>query len=630
MFRACSNGDLEVVRRLVAKDPTLVRAHYEYRTPLSFAVRENKLAVAEYLLDHGAARSTLGDPLGMARDRGYVEMIRLLERKLGDLGASADGEAVATAIRAHDLPEVRRLLDATPRLVLAGDRRGNQPIHWAVMTRQIEMIDELLGRDADIDARRLDGARPIHLTNGDYAFRGWRDVPPDWTTTPDQVYRHLVARGANVDIWMAAGKGDLARVRHLLDEDPSLVNRNNEYNSYYAGCGSPLKNAAAAGHIDVVQLLLDRGADPNLPQEEIAPRGGALYAAVYHDHYAIASLLLAHGANPDQPVESSADPVWIAIRNGNARMLELLAAHGAVWRIPIALTGSLDYAAIAATGLRRPLEILAYYGDIAAAAPLLESDPSLADDPEALESAAGERHVEFVRLLLRHRPETARRVTVSRPRELAELLFAHGMDPNRPNWMGVTPLHRFAREGDIESASLFLDHGANLEAEDGELRSTPLAWAAEAGQARMVEFLLRRGAKASPASGEPWATPFAWATRRGHGEIATQIAEFERTGKLPERTLADFEAVAGDLVRAYDGDEPALMRIARYFHAERALTWDDPPLAERVKRLRGFVRDRLGEDAPGLEEGLALPLARLLVARSEGHASWEELASRAR
>ncbi len=47
MFMACTNGDMDSVRRLVGKDPSLIRSHYEYPTPLSFAVRENPLAVAE-------------------------------------------------------------------------------------------------------------------------------------------------------------------------------------------------------------------------------------------------------------------------------------------------------------------------------------------------------------------------------------------------------------------------------------------------------------------------------------------------------------------------------------------------------------------------------------------------------
>src|SRR5215831_6236820 len=305
MFCAVMAGDLAKVKSLVAKDPSLVRANYEYRTPLSFAVRENQLAVAEYLLDHGAALAKLGDPIEMARDRGYTQMVELLERKYARLhGASAAGEPVAELIRAGDLDGVRRLLDASPELLHAGDRDSNQPIHWAVMTRQLDMIDELLRRGADIDAARFDGARPIHLTNGDYSFRGWRDVLRR-VPTPDDVYRHLVSRGAFVDVWMAALKGDIERVRALIDADPSLINRINEYNSYYGGSGSVLDNAAKGGHLDIVRLLLDRGADPNFPQEGIAPHGGALYAAVGRDDYEMSKLLLDHGAYPNPPVESS-------------------------------------------------------------------------------------------------------------------------------------------------------------------------------------------------------------------------------------------------------------------------------------------------------------------------------------
>ena len=455
-------------------------------------------------------------------------MERLLARKFAELhGASARGDPVAAAIRAYDLGHVRELLDASPELLRAGDRSSNQPIHWAVMTRQREAIDELLDRGADIDAKRLDGARPIHLTNGDYFHRGWRDVPAHVTSTPADVYAHLVARGATVDVWMASVKGDIDRVRALIDEDPSLVDRVNDYNSYYAGCGSALKNAAGAGHVEIVKLLLDRGADPNLPEEGIAPLGHALYSAVYQGHHEIARLLLERGANPDAPVESSADAVWIAIRNGDRRMLELLASHGAVWQIPIDLDGALGYQDIVATGLRRSVEVLAYFGDVATAAPMFESDPSLADDPAALGAAASRNHEPFVRLLLRHQPDLALRVTVARPREMAELLFAHGMDPDRADWVGRTPLHHFAGDGDVESAALFIDHGAALDARDAEDRSTPLAVAARQGKAAMVELLLRRGAKAWLPDDPAWATPLAWATRRSHEHIVRLFTEFD-------------------------------------------------------------------------------------------------------
>ena len=119
-----------------------------------------------------------GDLVEIARDRGYVEMEALLTSRYASLhDASSKGEPVAAAIRERDPEKVRTLLDETPGLLHAGDGRSSQPIHWAVMTRQIDIIDDLLRRGANIDARRQDGAHPVELTNGDYFFRGWRDVP---------------------------------------------------------------------------------------------------------------------------------------------------------------------------------------------------------------------------------------------------------------------------------------------------------------------------------------------------------------------------------------------------------------------------------------------------------------------
>jgi len=630
MFCACITGDVSTVKRLLDKAPSLARAYYEYRTPIAFAVRENQVEVAAYLLDHGADLfGTSGDLIGIARQRSNTDMVRLLETKYASLHqASPKGDAVAEAIRSRDLAKVRRMLDDNPELVNAGDSASNRPIHWAVMTRQLDVIDELLARGADINAQRGDGARPIQLTNGDYGYRGWvhaRDVP----TAPRQVLDHLRARGAYCDICTACHIGDVARVRALLAEDPSLANRPSDYVTYYPCSGTPMRNAAGAGHIEIVKLLLEYGADPNLPEEGIAPRGHGLYAAVYNGHYEIAKLLLEHGAYPNPPVESSADAVGIAIARGDRRMIELLASHGATWEIHMHPGDGLTYADIVATGLRRSMAILAHYGDLDTASAMLADNPALADDEEALKTAASGGREDFVRLLLRYQPDLASRVTVSRPREMAKLLFEHGMNPSRPNWLRITPLHYFAETGDVESAALFIDHGADFDARDEEWCATPLAWAANFGHTRLVEYLLRRGARTRLPDDPPWATPLALAAHRGHTQIVDLLTEYERSGALPRHDMAYYDGLVRDLLLASEsGEEGAMRRLAAVFRIARgSFNWAQRTPKERMAKLRRFVVEQSGKQSgPESEREVPAPAdARLLVARAYGFETWTRL-----
>lgn len=604
MFCACITGDLDEVKRLINKDPSLVRSHFEYRTPLSFAVRENQIEVARYLIEQGATFS-FGNVLEMARDRSYTEMEKLLTAALaGPQGIAPKGEGIAAAIRERDLEKVKNMLDADAVLVYAPDEHTNQPIHWAVMTRQLDMIDELLARGADIHAQRGDGARPLQLVNGDYHYRGWRDVPKDWPTTPRNVLEHLRAHGAYVDICTASYIGDLERVRELLNEDSSLANRPSDYVTYYACSGTPMRNAAAAGHLEIVKLLMEYGADPNLPEEHIAPQGQALYSAVYNGHYEVARFLLEKGAYPNPAVESSADALSMAMGRSDQKMVELLCSYGAA----------------------RSVELLAYYGDVQTAAAVFAANPALADDPEALANATS--HESFVRLMLRYQPELPKRRSVGgKTREITELLFQHGMDANHPNWLRITPLHRFAESGDIENAAIFIEQGADVNVREEEFCSTPLGWAARCGKLRMVEFLLRHGAKLNLPDTPEWAAPIAWAMRRGHEEIVHLLTEYEKTGALPEESLDIYEALANNLVEAYvTGEEAAFQAVMEHFQLKRKMTWDQLTQAIRVERLHQYVRERLGARAEAESDTLELDDAQFLIARSLGYRDWAHLA----
>ena len=441
LFQACAAGDVPTVQALVAKDPTLARAHYEYRKPLYFAVRENRVDVARFLLDHDSNPMDLwvdDDPIEMARDRGYAAMERMLVDTLDvKFNASPRGEAVAEALRRRDLKKMRQLLDAQPELLGAGDKRSSQPIHWATMTRQPHAIDELLRRGADINVRRMDGARPIHLTNGDYFYRGWRDVPRFWRVTPAKVMAHLTSRGAFIDLPTACQTGDIERVRELLRQDPSLANRLGEHEGYYLGAGAPLSNAAAVGRMDIVQLLLDHGADPNLPEEQYAPRGKALYNAVYHGHYEIAKLLLERGAFPNPPVESSGSALWVSREwRPDKRMEQLLLSYGA--------------------------------------------------EPEA-EGPTEEwstREHNWLRISALH--EAARRGDLKK----AKALLDAGADLTaRDEHLNSTPLAWAAKFGQLKMVTFLLARGAPKSLPDDPPWATPRAWAERRGHRKIADLL---------------------------------------------------------------------------------------------------------------------------------------------
>ena len=94
---------------------------------------------------------------------------------------------------------------------------------------------------------------------------------------------------------------------------------------------SPLSHAAREGHLHIVRLLLEHGANPNLP-EDLAPDGRALFEACCANHLEVAELLLEHGANPNAGLDSSGCCLTIGeVYHGDRAkpLQQLLRRHGA-------------------------------------------------------------------------------------------------------------------------------------------------------------------------------------------------------------------------------------------------------------------------------------------------------------
>jgi uncharacterized protein len=150
--------------------------------------------------------------------------------------------------------------------------------------------------------------------------------------------------GATLDIFDASAAGDEARVRLLAEQFPASIHK------YSPDGFFPLALAAYFGHRNIVNFLLDRGADANQVAENtirIAP----IHAAVSSKDLEMVRLLIEHGADVNARQQNGFTPLQGAAGSGSLDIMELLLQHGAD---PAALDDEGRTAADVATAHQHP------------------------------------------------------------------------------------------------------------------------------------------------------------------------------------------------------------------------------------------------------------------------------------
>ena len=173
-------------------------------------------------------------------------------------------QSVFDAAREGDLDAVAALVTADANLVQATDDSDRTPLHLAASYGHVPVAAFLLDSGADIDAREEDGETPLHYA----AWRSRLDVG-----------QLLIERGADIEIRNNWGRTPLlivARETGNVDMAGVLIEAGADVNLRDEGGESPLDLAAWRGFRDLVNLLLDEGA-------ELPPAGGvqAQYLAMF-------------------------------------------------------------------------------------------------------------------------------------------------------------------------------------------------------------------------------------------------------------------------------------------------------------------------------------------------------------
>jgi uncharacterized protein len=123
-------------------------------------------------------------------------------------------------------------------------------------------------------------------------------------------------------IHSAAQKGDLAKVKELLKQDPSLVSAKDKMGR------TPLHLAAENYRADVAEFLIVSGADLNAKDSNggFAPLDLALASFRYKE---MVELLLTKGADPNATSNQGLTPLQEAAMRGQRDAAEMLLAKGA-------------------------------------------------------------------------------------------------------------------------------------------------------------------------------------------------------------------------------------------------------------------------------------------------------------
>ena len=336
LMRAASTGSVRAVEALVAHGADVNRAGPALgQTPLMWAISARRPAVAVRLIALGAdvlARSAGGfTPLLFAAREGDTETVRSLLAAGADVhDAMEDGTSalhVAT-LRGHVGTAVLLLEHgADPN----GAGPGYTPLHWAAGSWQTE----------------LSGPNGI-ATERDAEWRGLRGVPGDRAAFVRALLDHGAASDARLErIPPRAGYSQL-RVEHRVAGV-----------SPFPGA-TPFLLAAMAADVEVMRVLAEAGADPNLPADDgttplmlAAGLGRYMAETLVTEARSLeaAALAIDLGADVDAANEAGSTALHGAAHVKSDALVRLLVGHGA-WLDPVNARGRtpLDVAELSRAG----------------------------------------------------------------------------------------------------------------------------------------------------------------------------------------------------------------------------------------------------------------------------------------
>ncbi|XP_073446539.1 ankyrin repeat domain-containing protein 17 isoform X6 [Dendrobates tinctorius] len=522
LMKAARAGHVCTVQFLISKGANVNRTTMNNdHTVLSLACAGGHLAVVELLLAHGADPThRLKDGSTMlieAAKGGHTSVVCYLLDYPNNLLSAPPPDVTQFTPPSHDLNRAPRVpMQALP-MVVPPQEPDKPPANVAT---NLAIRNKVSGRTSAISNT------PTHSIA--------TSISQPQTPTPSPIISPsaMLPIYPSIDIdaqtesnhdtalTLACAGGHEELVQTLLERGANIEHRDKKG-------FTPLILAATAGHVGVVEILLDNGADIEAQSERT--KDTPLSLACSGGRQEVVELLLARGANKEHRNVSDYTPLSLAASGGYVNIIKILLNAGAEIN---SRTGS-------KLGIS-PLMLAAMNGHTAAVKLLLDMGSDINAQIEtnrntALTLACFQGRTEVVSLLLdrkanvEHRAKTGLTPLMEAASggyaEVGRVLLDKGADVNAPPVPSSrdTALTIAADKGHYKFCELLISRGAHIDVRNKK-GNTPLWLAANGGHLDVVQLLVQAGADVDAADNRK-ITPLMAAFRKGHVKVVRYLVK---------------------------------------------------------------------------------------------------------
>ena len=325
--RAALAGKSDIAAELIKRGADIHAGDVDNSQPLHCAAISGDTAIAGMLLSRGVGINIRDDngltPLHFASSYRRLPMVEYLITAGADVNAqtSAGLAPICYAAFANNL-ELAELLIGHGADVNNSLEDGSTPLHNAAYRGASDVFDCLVEHGADIHAKDNEGSSVLHAALGPNSYN---------------IAKKLLDLGLDANVRTNANATPLHYLgwHGTLETAELLLEHGADINARNDNGWTPL-TFAAHSHFELARLYVSRGADvnPNMPTDTvngICRISGItpLYGAVRSDSLNTVMLLVEHGADINIPDDNGVTPLHYAVGNGNSEIARYLLSQGA-------------------------------------------------------------------------------------------------------------------------------------------------------------------------------------------------------------------------------------------------------------------------------------------------------------